>query len=142
MYSVVMVVAMAGAPEAPACCPTFHCPKICLPKFHCPKFHCPKISCKPVCHTPCPPPCPPAPTCAPTCAPKHHGCGLLSKCFSFCGKHGGGWGGAAPVYAAPGCGQTVIPPAPGTIIVPPTGAPAPEIKKEMPKTGPAPTKIG
>lgn len=151
MYSVVMVVAMAGAPEAPACCPTFHCPKICLPKFHCPTFHMPKICCKPVCHTPCPPPC--APACDTHCAPKHHS-GFLNKCFSFCGKHGG-WGGHGhadhgdgsvdhghhgPV--APGCGQVVIPPAPGTIIVPPTGTPVPEMKKEMPKTGPAPTKIG
>ena len=181
MYSVVMVVAMAGAPEAPACCPTFHCPKICLPKIHCPTFHMPKLCCKPVCHAPttccAPAPAPvvaapvvapapvvvPAPVvaapvaapCAPACdthcAPKH-GCGLFSKCFScfsFCGKNGGGWGGnggyGAPVYAgpvgAPGCGQTIINPAPGTVIGPVTTTPAvgaPAVKKEMPKTGPTP----
>ena len=186
MYSVVMVVAMAGAPEAPACCPTFSCPKICLPKFHCPKFHMPKLCCKPVCHTPtpcCAPAAPvhvaPAPVmaapvaapCAPACdthcAPKH-GCCFLSKCFScfsICGKggHGGGYGYgggyAQPVYAGtpvmggpinPGCGQTIIPPQggtyvpgavypQGTVVVPQgTTTTAPEVKKDMPKTGPSP----
>jgi hypothetical protein len=146
MYSVVMVVAMAGAPEAPACCPTFHCPKICLPQIHCPTFHMPKLCCKPVCHTsnaccapapcavpapvvvaapvaaPCAAPC--APACDTHCAPKGHGCCFLSKCFSFCGKggYGGGWGGgydggyAAPAYAGP-----VGAPGCGQTIIPPQG---------------------
>ena len=153
MYSVVMVVAMAGAPEAPACCPTFCCPKICLPEIHCPKLCLPKIHCcKPACApTPCcapapvvvaPAPC--APECAPTCAPKH-GCCFLSKCLSCfsCGKHGGGYGEPVMAGPAPGCGQVVIPPAPGTYVVPPTQANPPTVpvepKKEMPKTG---VKVG
>jgi hypothetical protein len=47
---------------------------------------------------------------------------------------------------APGCGQVVIPPAPGTVVpAPGTEAPVPqtvpvEPKKEMPKTGGA--KVG
>jgi hypothetical protein len=44
-----------------------------------------------------------------------------------------------PVMGAPGCGQTVIPPAPGTVVVPGTTTP-PTVpvnpKKDMPKTGP------
>jgi hypothetical protein len=41
---------------------------------------------------------------------------------------------------APGCGQVVIPPAPGTYVVPQAAPPTVPVqpRKDMPKTGPAP----
>ena len=117
MYSVVMVVAMTGAPEVPQC--DFFC---CKPKVCCTTTQ--------VCCTPKPVTCCPQPTCAPK------SCCLL-KCFSFCG-HGHN------TMAAPGCGTVVIPPTTGTVTPDvkkdmPKGDPKPADPKKL---GPAPTKVG
>ena len=114
MYSVVMVVAMTGAPEVPQC--DFFC---CKPKVCC--------TTTTVCCTP-----------QPTCAPR--GCGLL-KCFSFCGFGHSHNTMAAP---APGCGTVIIPPAGGAVTPDvkkdmPKVDPKPADPKKL---GPAPAKIG
>ena len=118
MYSVVMVVAMTGAPEVPQC-DFFSCkPKVCC------------TTTTVVSHTPQPVNCCPQASCAPK------KCCLL-KCFSFCG-HGHN------TMAAPGCGTVVIPPTTGTVTPDvkkdmPKGDPKPADPKKL---GPAPTKVG
>jgi hypothetical protein len=120
MYSVVMVVAMTGAPEVPQC--DFFC---CKPKVCCTTTQ--------VCSTPQPD----------NCCPQPKQCCLL-KCFSFCG-HGNGHSSMA-AYPAQGCGTVVIPPQTGTV-VPGTDIkkdmPRVDPKPADPKKlGPAPIKIG
>jgi hypothetical protein len=118
MYSVVMVVAMTGAPEVPQC--DFFCfkPKVCCTTT--------KVACAPQPVTCCP---------KPTCAPR--GCGLL-KCFSFCG-----FGHSHNTMAAPahGCGTVVIPPTSGAV-TPDVKKEMPKPAADPKKLGPAPAKIG
>lgn len=117
MYSVVMVVAMTGAPEVPQC--DFFC---CKPKVCCTTT----VSCAPQPVNCCP---------QPTCAPKH--CCLL-KCFSFCGH-----GHSSMAAPAAGCGTVVIPPT-GTVVPTDTKKEMPKVdtKPVEKKLGPAPTKVG